>query len=218
MLRDLPALPMEAQTRLAAALCRSETLCEQGAEEPIPPRILATSRISSSELQGRNALDGDLAALLSGRGLAIPPLRERREDIPSLVLLAIDRACRIVARDPVGIDQEAMEALMAHDWPGDVAELELVIALAVSKTTAKTIPFHDLPPLAWPDTAKDEPLDGTYLEVERRLLERTLQRAGGNKSEAARLLGLKRTTFLDKLRRHRLEQRARTDLGGSAVG
>lgn len=150
--------------------------------------------------------------------MVIPALRERREDIPSLILLAIDRACRIVARDPVGIDQDAMEALMAHDWPGDVAELELVIALAVSKTTATTIPLHDLPPLAWPDATRDESLDGTYLEVERRLLERTLQRAGGNKSEAARLLGLKRTTFLDKLRRHGLERRARTDVGGSAMG
>ena len=219
LLRDLPALPMAAQSRLAGALRGSETPREQDvAEQPIPPRILATSRIPWSELQRRNALDGDLAALLSGRGLVIPALRERREDIPSLILLAIDRACRIVARDPVGIDQDAMEALMAHDWPGDVAELELVIALAVSKTTAKTIPLHDLPPLAWPDATRDESLDGTYLEVERRLLERTLQRAGGNKSEAARLLGLKRTTFLDKLRRHGLEQRARTDVGGSAMG
>jgi DNA-binding NtrC family response regulator len=51
-------------------------------------------------------------------------------------------------------------------------------------------------------------LSGTYLEVERRLLERALLRSGGNKSEAARMLGLKRTTFLDKLRRHGLEQRA----------
>ncbi|KPK14518.1 MAG: hypothetical protein AMJ62_12890 [Myxococcales bacterium SG8_38] len=218
LLRDLPALPMPAQARLAAALCKSESLSEHGAEEqPIPPRILATSRIPASELRRRDALDGDLAALLSGRGLAIPALRERREDIPSLVLLAIDRACRILARDPVGIDQDAMEALIAHDWPGDVAELELVISLAVSKTSAKTIPVRDLPPLAWPETAKEEPLDGTYLEVERRLLERALQRAGGNKSEAARLLGLKRTTFLDKLRRHGLEQRARHDMGGSAV-
>ena len=56
--------------------------------------------------------------------------------------------------------------------------------------------------------AHGDSLDGTYLEVESRLLERALLRAGGNKSEAARMLGLKRTTFLDKLRRHGLEHRA----------
>jgi transcriptional regulator of acetoin/glycerol metabolism len=101
-----------------------------------------------------------------------------------------------------------MGALVDHDWPGDVAELELVIELAVAKASTKTIALGDLPPLAWPSTDEGESLSGTYLEVERRLLERALLRSGGNKSEAARMLGLKRTTFLDKLRRHGLEQRA----------
>jgi len=101
-----------------------------------------------------------------------------------------------------------MEALVDHDWPGDVAELELVVELAVVATSTKTISLRDLPPLAWPGSDEGDALSGTYLEVESRLLERALLRAGGNKSEAARLLGLKRTTFLDKLRRHGLEQRA----------
>ena len=150
--------------------------------------------------------------------LLIPSLRERREDVPSLALLAIDRACRVLGRDPVGIDQAAMGALVDHDWPGDVAELELVIELAVARASGKTIATADLPPLAWPATDDGESLDGTYVEVERRLLERALQRSGGNKSEAARRLGLKRTTFLDKLRRYGLEQRAPEDVGGTAVG
>lgn len=216
LLRDLPALSMAAQARLAAAL-QSHRPSDPDPER-VPPRILATSRIAGSELQRCHALDADLAKLLSSSNLSIPPLRERREDIPSLVLLAIDRACRILARDPVGIGQEAMEALIEHDWPGDVAELDLIVGLAVAKAAAKTISARDLPPLAWPDQAEGESLDGTYLEVERRLLERALRRSGGNKSEAARMLGLKRTTFLDKLRRHGLEQRAPRDIGGSAVG
>ena len=219
LLRDLPALSKAAQARLAAALDDPEAFRSQGAQDQmVPPRILATSRIPASELQRRNALDASLARLLSGANLSIPPLRARREDVPSLVLLAIDRACRILAQDPVGIGQDAMEALIRHDWPGDVAELELIVALAVSKVTTKTISFADLPPLAWPDDAQSESLDGTYLEVERRLLERALRRSGGNKSEAARILGLKRTTFLDKLRRHGLEHHVPQNVGGSAVG
>ena len=111
-----------------------------------------------------------------------------------------------------------MDALVDHDWPGDVAELELIIELAVAQVTSKAIALRDLPPLAWPGADEEEPLKGTYIEVERRLLERALLRSGGNKSEAARILGLKRTTFLDKLRRHGLEQRAPRDLSDSVLG
>lgn len=209
LLRDLPALSKPVQARLAAALAEPNVEPTSD-EEPtsVRPRLIATSRASLAELRSRNALDPDLASCFSGPGLAIPALRERREDVPSLALLAMDRACRVLAREPVGIEQEAMEALIDHDWPGDVAELELVIELAVAETSTKTITVRDLPPLAWPAADGEESLTGTYVEVEHRLLERALLRSGGNKSEAARMLGLKRTTFLDKLRRHGLEHRA----------
>ena len=209
LLRDLPALSKPAQTRLAAALVAQNTALDgDEGHRPIRPRMIATSRAPLSELRWRGALEPDLASCFSGPALTIPALRERREDVPSLALLAIDRACRVLARDPVGIEQQAMGALVDHDWPGDVAELELVIELAVAKASTKTIALGDLPPLAWPSADEGASLSGTYLEVERRLLERALLRSGGNKSEAARILGLKRTTFLDKLRRHGLEQRA----------
>jgi DNA-binding NtrC family response regulator len=219
LLRDIPALGKQAQARLASFLIEHDAVeNEAGQTLEAKPRIIATSRATSKELLRRGALDPDLARCFSGPGLRIPPLRDRREDVPSLALLAIDRACRVLARDPVGIDQAAMVALVDHEWPGDVAELELVIELAVGRTSSKTISVADLPPLAWPGAVRDESLDGTYLEVERRLLEHALSRSGGNKSEAARMLGLKRTTFLDKLRRHNLEQRPHEDLGGSAIG
>ncbi len=219
LLRDLPALCKPAQTRLAAALIAQDAPLDGGEDHrPVRPRIIATSRAPLSELRRRGALDPDLASCFSQPVLTIPPLRERREDVPSLALLAIDRGCRVLAREPVGIAQEAMGALVDHDWPGDVAELELVIELAVAEASTQTIALGDLPPLAWPGTDEGESLSGTYLEVECRLLERALLRSGGNKSEAARMLGLKRTTFLDKLRRHGLEQRSQRDVGSSALG
>ena len=219
LLRDLPALSKTNQARLASALAEQDAE-EDESNEPrlVRPRLIATTRAPLGELESRGALAPELAKQLMQPGLTIPPLRDRREDVPSLALLAIDRACRVLAREPVGITEEAMSALVDHDWPGDVAELELIIELAVAKASSKTIGLPDLPPLAWPGTDEEEPLTGTYIEVERRLLERALLRSGGNKSEAARMLGLKRTTFLDKLRRHGLEQRAPHDLGGTAVG
>lgn len=219
LLRDLAALAKADQARLAAALADDESANRHDGEPTLlRPRLIGTSRAPLSELELRGAIDLDLAEHLRGPALSIPRLRDRREDVPSLVLLAIDRACRVLAREPVGIAEEAMSDLVDHDWPGDVAELELVIERAVAKASSKTIMRQDLPPLAWTGTDETESLDGTYLEVERRLLERALRRSGGNKSEAARMLGLKRTTFLDKLRRHGLEHRSPHDLGDSAVG
>ncbi|MBT8483882.1 MAG: sigma-54-dependent Fis family transcriptional regulator [Myxococcales bacterium] len=219
LLRDLPALSKSNQARLAEALADQDSRVQGSQEAQRPrPRLIATTRAPLAELAQRDAIDPELARQISRPGLEIPPLRDRREDVPSLALLAIDRACRVLAREPVGITEDAMTALVDHDWPGDVAELELIIELAVANAAAKTIALSDLPPLAWPGAEEEEPLTGTYVEVERRLLERALLRSGGNKSEAARMLGLKRTTFLDKLRRHELERRAQHDLGGTALG
>jgi DNA-binding NtrC family response regulator len=215
LLRDLPALSLPVQSRLGSWLSASSS---RDAKVPFTARLIATSRAPFSELQRRGALDPELARCFSGAGLTIPSLRQRREDVPSLVLLAIDRSCRVLARAPLGISQEAMATLVDHDWPGDVAELELVVELATTRASGRTITPPDLPPLAWPASDDRESLSGTYLEVERRLLERALLRSGGNKSEAARMLGLKRTTFLDKLRRHGLEHGVPHDVSGSAVG
>ncbi|MEM7435627.1 MAG: helix-turn-helix domain-containing protein [Myxococcota bacterium] len=194
VLRDVPALPREAQRELGAWL-------REGRAETEDVRLVAISRLPVHELTHRGIVDADLAAMLSAAEVKVPSLRDRREDVPSLVLFAIDRACRVLGSEPIGIDQEAMSKLVAHDWPGDVAELDFIIESAVSRAQGSVIAPADLPPLTWPSANDGVALDGTYTEVERRLLERALLRAGGNKSEAARILGLKRTTFVDKLRR-----------------
>ncbi len=207
LLRDLPALSRAAQQALAIALERREaTQVDDHHAERLPARIVATSRLSLLELERRQALHPALCAKFGSLVLSIPPLSERPEDLSSLVLLAIDRACRVLGREPIGVRQDTISALLAHDWPGDVAELGFVIESAVARAKGPTIEPSDLPALAWPRAPQSsESLDGTYVEVECRMLERALQRAAGNKSEAARLLGLKRSTFLDKLRRHELE-------------
>ncbi len=213
LLRDLAALPKDLQLRLASDWrARTGASSDAGPEELPPPRLIGASRRRAADLRREGVLSAELELCFGFTELVIPPLRERREDVPSLSLLAIDRACRVLGRNPLGIDQAAMAALLDHEWPGDVAELELVLELAVDRARGKTIELSDLPPLAWPTEDEEDSLDGTFAEVERRLLQRALQQSGGNKSEAARRLGLKRTTFLDKLRRYGLEK------SGDAVG
>jgi two-component system response regulator HydG len=209
LLADVVALPLSVQHDLAESLAEREIrpIGSAGAE-PIDVRVIATSRVDLELLALDGVFDPELARWLEPLALEVPPLRSRREDIPSLTLLALDRACRLLGREPMGIDEDALDVLRQHDFPGNVRELTWLITRAVGGAEDSNVTLADLPPLARPEPESEidetHPLDGTWAELEKRILVRALDAAEGNKSEAARALGLKRTTFLDKLRRHEL--------------
>lgn len=201
LLLDVPALSLEAQAKLAEAIATRRTSPADGAgSHPLDVRIVATSRVPLGPLVEAGLFDPELHRRLEPLVLEVPPLRERREDVPSLVLLALDRSCRTSGRPVLGIDADALEALRAHPWPGNLRELGSAIDRAVLRAAGPTVGRADLPPLA-PVEEGPDPWSGTFAELELRILEQALARAQGNKSEAARLLGLKRSTFLDKLKR-----------------
>lgn len=206
LLLDAPALSRQAQAKLAEAIAtRRGALADGAGSYPIDARVIATSRVDLATLASSGLFEPELHKRLAPLAIEVPPLRDRREDLPSLVLLALDRACRTAGRPVIGVDPSAMEVLTAHDWPGNLRELTSVIDRAVASARDSNVRVGDLPPLApTVDTVEAGPLDGTYAEIEARALEHALARAGGNKSEAARLLGLKRTTFVDKLKRYDL--------------
>lgn len=204
LLRDVPALSLDAQAKLAEALATRRAVLADGAGSyPVDARVVATSRVPLGALVAAGAFDAELHRRLEPLVLEVPPLRERREDLPSLILLALDRTCRTAGRPVMGADPDALEALVLHTWPGNLRELDSVIDRAADRATGKNIGRVDLPPFA-PSPGTPDPFSGTYVEVEKRLLETAMKRSDGNKSEAARLLGLKRTTFVDKLKRHGL--------------
>jgi DNA-binding NtrC family response regulator len=153
----------------------------------------------------RGLFDPELAQWL-GLCIEVPPLRERPEDLESNVWVALYRASRVLGRAPVGIEPDALAALSGHDWPGNVAELLVVLERAVQACSGARVRLQDLPPLVGREERRPrDPLDRTYHELERELLTRALERSAQNKSEAARILGLKRSTFIDKLRRQGIE-------------
>ncbi|MCB9611694.1 MAG: sigma 54-interacting transcriptional regulator [Sandaracinus sp.] len=206
VLADVASLSPSAQHALAEALAQRLARAEgSAAPYAVDLRLVATSRLPLEPLVAAGAFDAELARWL-GTEVRVPPLRERREDLPSLVLLALDRACRVLGREPIGIEQPAIDALLAHDWPGNLRELQHVVDRAVARAEGPKVRRSDLPALPGVVAEADDPLDGSFADVERRVLEHALARAAGNKSEAARLLGLKRTTFADKLRRYGLDQ------------
>ncbi len=208
LLVDLPALPLDVQKLLVEAIAeRKARAAGSMSAYPIDVRVVATSRVDVGALVGAGTFDAELARWLAPGTARVPPLRERPEDISSLVLLAIDRACRVLGREVLGIDQLALDELRAHAFPWNLRELHAIVDRAVGAATAPKILASDLPPLVPPAPPNDEDaLVGTFVDLERRILETALARGRGNKSAAARMLGLKRTTFLDKLRRHGLEE------------
>lgn len=169
----------------------------------IDVRVVVGIHDDLDALVARGSMDGALAERLRPLRVEVPPLRERPEDLGSLVLFAIDRACRAWGSPTLGIADDAMTELATHPWPGNELELFALVERAVRHASPPRITKADVGALVVRETS--DPLDGSLAEIERRALETALARAGGNKSEAARLLGVARTTFLDKLKRAGIE-------------
>jgi two-component system response regulator AtoC len=179
-------------------------------------RVIAAT---NSDL-GRMVADGtfreDLFYRLNVIPVQIPPLRDRKEDIPLLAQHFLEKyGAGQAPRPALTISQEAMRRLMAHPWPGNVRQLENAIERGVAFSAGRSqIEVNDLPPelvhlepapLAASVSLPEEGLDlGAFIaSIEQDLIQRTLERTGGNKGQAARLLNLKRTTLVEKLKRLR---------------
>jgi len=211
LLSDLASLPLETQ-RSIAELARAARLSRaaSGAAVGKPrARVIVAARHTPDVLAQSGALAPELCEAFPVV-LGVPSLRARREDLASLVLLALDQAARVLGKSPVGIDAEAQARLLAHEFTLNSLELQAVIERAVTACEGPRIDAAGIAlALGMSERAAREELalDGTFERIERRVLKRALERTSGNKSEAARMLGLPRTTFIDKLRRHNLDDR-----------
>ncbi len=176
-------------------------------------RVIAATNKDLGEQVRRGLFREDLFYRLQVIPIALPPLRERRSDVPLLVehFLARHNAGRT---RPIAIAEEALVHLWEYDWPGNVRELENVIERAVVLCDGSRIGTDDLPPnvraflsekrLPRPVLGADGiDLNRVVEEFEGRLIAEALERTRGNKQAAARLLGLKRTTLVAKLRKVR---------------
>ena len=177
--------------------------------------IAASNKDLASEVDIGNFRE-DLFYRLQVIPIVMPPLRERRSDIPLLVSFFLDKHGRKRPGNPVEISEEAMVHLWEYDWPGNVRELENLLERLVILSEDGRIALENLPPnirsfiseKKIPRPALGEEgldLNTAVEEFENRLIEEALRRTKGNKQAAARLLGLKRTTLVAKLRRRRGE-------------
>jgi len=174
-------------------------------------RVIAATNSDLMRLVSAGTFREDLFYRLNVIRVELPPLRDRREDIPVLVKHFLGR---FAGDSPAHLTQGAMRALMAYGWPGNVRQLENAIERAVALSADRTeIALSELPPelhgapmtptevpfVDFPDVGLDMPL---YLEsIERDLIKRALGRTSGNRNKAAELLRIKRTTLVEKLKR-----------------
>lgn len=179
-------------------------------------RIIAATNQNLEKLVASKQFREDLFYRISVIPIFIPPLRERREDIPLLVNTFLDRFNRNKKSKVKSIDADAMEILGNYDWPGNVRELENLVERLVILKGFGTLGVKDLPEkytgvsLSAPSEALALPDAGICLntvveEFENNLILQALKKTGGNKKEAALLLNLKRTTLIEKLKKRKLD-------------
>ena len=179
----------------------------------IDVRVIAATHSDLAKMVAEGSFREDLYYRLNVIPVHLPALRERREDIPLLVKHFLQRLTSDAGRGPMTISQEATRRLMAYTWPGNVRQLENAIERAFAFTAGRSqIDVQDLAPDIQTQPAPSDvsqvwfPDDGLdferYIEaVELSLIKRSLERTQGNKRQAARLLNLKRTTLIEKLKR-----------------
>jgi DNA-binding NtrC family response regulator len=175
-------------------------------------RILAATNSDLAALVADGSFREDLYYRLNVIPVTLPPLRERREDIPLLVQHFLEKG-RQDGRQPPTVSQDAMRRLMSYPWPGNVRQLENAVERVVAFSGGRNqIDMSDLPPefldaetapLGAPVSLPESGLDfDVFMSgIERELIERSLERTHGNKGRAARLLNLKRTTLVEKIKR-----------------
>jgi DNA-binding NtrC family response regulator len=170
--------------------------------------IAATNRDLREEIRARRFRE-DLYFRLAVVPVALPPLRERLEDLPSLVALFLERYARKYARAVPEVDRRVLEALRGYEWPGNIRELEhLMQRLIVLKRPGEPIVEGDLPveyrggaSLGAGGGEGETALRDSVLASERDVILRTLDRCGGNRHKAAAILGIHPATMFRKLNR-----------------
>lgn len=139
-------LPTPVQGRLAIALATRRVPNAAATKVvPLQTRLIFSSRVSLAELAAAKRLHADLRLWLEPAVLCIPPLADRREDLPSLALLALHRACRSLGRDLLGFQPAALKRLLDYSWPGDLEELQSIVDQAVRHAAGTHVEVGDLP-------------------------------------------------------------------------
>jgi DNA-binding NtrC family response regulator len=208
-LDEIADLPMDMQASLLRFL-QEKTIYRVGSTRSIEVdvRVLAASHVELQGAVARGLFRDDLYYRLNVLPLQVPPLRERKEDLPMLAehffhIYAADRPARLK-----GFSKAAVRALCEHDWPGNVRELINRVRRALVLAEGRLIQPHDLGLAPRPSGPGVAGLGESRERAEQAAIRDSLERAGGNVSQAARALGISRMTLYRLLSRYAISPRS----------
>ncbi len=212
-LDEIGEMPFELQSKLLRVLQFKEFSCVgESRVRQVDIRIVTATNADLKQMVKDGTFRQDLYYRLNVIELRMPPLRERTEDVPALARHFAAKAAEHYNRENLRISDAAMKMLVRHSWPGNVRELENALEHAVLMAVGDEITVEDLPALddvdddgimdfVRPLTDDGIDLAGTLRKIESRYIRQALEQTAGNKNQAAGLLGLNRTTLVEKLKR-----------------
>ncbi len=217
LLDEITEMPIDLQAKLLRVLEERVVRRLGGAKSiAVDFRLISSSNRPPELAVKEGHLRQDLLFRINTVTIVVPPLRERREDIPILVRAFLDRYRAKHARAIEEIEPEAYRRMLSYPWPGNVRELQHAIERAVLVARGREITLADLPetvqhasgePGAAGAIAPSEVPSGSLEEIERASILKALDSTRWNKQAAAALLGLRRPTLYSKMRKHNIPQR-----------
>ncbi len=198
-LDEIAEMPLMLQAKLLRVL-QEKTIFHLGGTTPIPVdvRIIVATNKDLKRLINERRFREDLYFRISVFPIELPPLRKRKEDIPLLV-----QNCLNKRSSKAKISKSAMEILMDYDFPGNVRELENIIERALILSCGEEIMPEHLPDLETVSFETSQIQSDTTLdELERKMLISALEKAGGNKTKAAKILGITRRMIYSRLKKY----------------
>ena len=206
LLDEINSMDIQLQAKLLRFLQEGEMRRVGGVKNiPVDVRILSNTNVEPMEAIRKKQLRSDLYYRLSIAGLTIPPLRDRKEDIPALVQSFLLQARKKTGKSVIGIDKHTLSILFSYDWPGNVRELKhaidysmTILPFDLSYITPEYLPEHILeatsagPEAVQPSEPDENLVRAAMQETARSLIRKTLEEHGHNISESARALGISR--------------------------
>jgi len=209
-LDEVGDMPASTQIKLLRVLEDGE-IVRVGSNEPrkVDVRLLSATNQDLDELVKRGRFREDLYFRLRVVRVTLPALRQRREDIPLLTEHYLRRIAREHGKNIKGITPEAQRALAAYDWPGNIRELINTLETMILLAPHETLQVEDIPPEIHPSGQETE-ADGftpgmSLADAERIVISRTLEMTGGNRQQAARMLGIGERTLYRKIKDYGLK-------------
>lgn len=213
-LDEISTMPLQSQTRLLRVLQEQEvTRLGENNPRKIDVRIIAATNENLPELIKENAFREDLYYRLAVVPITIPPLRERREDLPVLTEHFVTRSASKHGMRPPKIERDVFKVFFDYPWMGNVRELENLVERMVVLSDGDTLTLIDVPEtVKYPSSTKSElwfdlPFEPISLEaLEREIIRTSLLRHDGNQSQTSKYLGITRSALIYRIQKYGLEE------------